>query len=639
MTVADLNLETNIASTGAKSAFWEAPNARKPYDHLLGIVQPRIAFRTALPYSICTIASTSNFLYQEGVLCYVSKGNIRILNVNDCSRTERVISFEALYERFRPSQHLSSFSPQDCQITLLNYSERILAGLSEVRASPPRLFVIDIRDPPGSWRSYSSQRSLASSSCAISHHLLRDTSELFVRHNSTHLFYGSLAAATLRGPREWLIQGLDITGPRPRPITKDPLWLRQFFGSDLSATCAFTIHNNQFYAVSNQSSFESEEIDWTSFYHCIQFPVFDPKPDTKVRYIWRRQHREGPINDTWTSISLQVDVETNQVMIVESRKEWLEGRSEAVRTCYTTPFLLPTEEETELEALTHGPSSADAGRAATSPNQSTAMDLSGTSEIDIARLKNTRVYGQTSVDPNSQLSLTVDESNNPRFETPHIRIDKLTHRDIRNPDFLRSHTKHTAYHLNSHCFTDLVTESIPVPGKARPVEQIKLRVSSRVSLSPLLDDETKSWPCRIGPRSSNPQITRPETWDPVQQIYIPDSEEAFSDSQARLWPASPASFLRSPSYSHPSSEHRAQYTSEELQAINEILCPGARPGSIHAMSDDLGIAYRISPRPNSRQHDRYNDGEQPLVYVSFNRRWWFDGVRGSPVDRGIWLRR
>lgn len=57
----------------------------------------------------------------------------------------------------------------------------------------------------------------------------------------------------------------------------------------------------------------------------------------KHRKIWRRQHRKGPINDSFTDLCLQKDPKTGAIIIVEARQEYLSnGQSEQNRTCYFT---------------------------------------------------------------------------------------------------------------------------------------------------------------------------------------------------------------------------------------------------------------------------------------------------------------
>ena len=67
-------------------------------------------------------------------------------------------------------------------------------------------------------------------------------------------------------------------------------------GSEISSKICFGFHNEYFYALSNQASFEVEEIDWNSFYHYIRFPLESPRPCTERlekiedNSMWRRQH-------------------------------------------------------------------------------------------------------------------------------------------------------------------------------------------------------------------------------------------------------------------------------------------------------------------------------------------------------------
>jgi hypothetical protein len=72
--------------------------------------------------------------------------------------------------------------------------------------------------------------------------------------------------------------------------------------------------------------YQVEEIDWTSFYHCIQFPLNSPckalLEKTENKSMWRRQYQEGPIDDRWTNLRLDEDESSGRLRIVEARKEW-----------------------------------------------------------------------------------------------------------------------------------------------------------------------------------------------------------------------------------------------------------------------------------------------------------------------------
>lgn len=120
-------------------------------------------------------------------------------------------------------------------------------------------------------------------------------------------------------------------------------------GSDLDSTVCFEILDDYFYGISNQTSFEVDEIDWTSYYCCFRFPIdrpslqhleLAPKPQ-----MWRRQHAEGPIDDRWTFMKLFKDESSGDLKIIESRKEWLSGHSSATRTYYTKKLLFGSGED------------------------------------------------------------------------------------------------------------------------------------------------------------------------------------------------------------------------------------------------------------------------------------------------------
>ena len=79
------------------------------------------------------------------------------------------------------------------------------------------------------------------------------------------------------------------------------------------------------------------------FYYYIRFYLKQPfKNALEINArIYRRQHAEDPINDSWTNLSLQVDESTNHLVIVESRREWLDGASKQYGTFYTQNINFP----------------------------------------------------------------------------------------------------------------------------------------------------------------------------------------------------------------------------------------------------------------------------------------------------------
>jgi hypothetical protein len=70
------------------------------------------------------------------------------------------------------------------------------------------------------------------------------------------------------------------------------LHLPDMVGSELGSTICFGFHEKYLYDFAKHTSFEVEEIDWTSFYHS-RFPNSLCKAvggKTEERSMWRRQY-------------------------------------------------------------------------------------------------------------------------------------------------------------------------------------------------------------------------------------------------------------------------------------------------------------------------------------------------------------
>ena len=292
------------------------------------------------------------------------------------------------------------------------------------------------------------------------------------------------------GHQEWLIQGFDLS--TCYKVTDEPIQLHDFAGSDLGTSVAFTIYEGHFYALSNQTSYESEEVNWTSYYHYIKFAVNEKDPKIEIKTIFRRQDDEGPINDAWTTLAFQIDHETGELLIVECRKEWIGGGSSAVRTYHVQSW-----------------------------------DRAYHDEWDRAN----------TVNPNDQVRLTVTEKDNARFEmAPHPRVPKYTHtefqegRAVHRQEYLRAKTKHHCYDFNNQCYIDLVVDEVADEGSWRKKERVRLRVASRLLKSPL------DW--GVEPRDivEDPKRRLRPRFTDREEVSVRDSEDAYTDSKVYLWP-------------------------------------------------------------------------------------------------------
>ncbi|EXJ77136.1 hypothetical protein A1O3_10294 [Capronia epimyces CBS 606.96] len=471
-------------STWAKVAF-SNPDARfrvtlgrcNDYDN---------ALQTASPYSVCTLAHATSFAYHSGVLSYSTCSSLRILDFNHgrTRTTEKVVTNAFLCKSVSVSRSFQGQEKLDLgslvSLQVQAFASDIVVLLCDFGLYGQYLLAVNIADafePPQQLPD--GQRHSRVLLCTR----LRSTSKLFVRHDSRYLVLGTHSALGNHDHHEWLLYRYDLR--TSRPVSKEPLQLRDFFGSEMGSTVCFTIYHDNFYALTNQTSFESEEVDWTSYYHFICFRLDDPHPDLKVQVIWRRQHLEGPINDSWTDIGFQLDHRSGELLIVECRKEWLDGGSQSVRTYYTQPFHRAVHGELQ-NGLRHP--------------------------------------------PNDPLSRTLDAKSNSRWEASWPRADRYVHTETQQGDgdgvkeYIRAKTKWHGYHFNAQTFVDLVTEDASVEGEWRPKERIKLRMVSRHELGPLV-------PTGTGERFRIRSRMRDKEGEEMQ-----DGEEAFGPSKVSLWP-------------------------------------------------------------------------------------------------------
>ena len=60
------------------------------------------------------------------------------------------------------------------------------------------------------------------------------------------------------------------------------------------------------------------EVEWISYYCCIRFPLDHPgKGSLEHTKIWRRNQREGPVDQRWRYLRLYPDEATGEPRIIE----------------------------------------------------------------------------------------------------------------------------------------------------------------------------------------------------------------------------------------------------------------------------------------------------------------------------------
>ncbi|KAF1967884.1 hypothetical protein BU23DRAFT_282840 [Bimuria novae-zelandiae CBS 107.79] len=514
----------------------------------------RNAFANAHPFSARVIGQCNDFLYREGMLCILQGNIIRTLDMHAQTEGVTIDIASIVVTASEPSSSSTEF-----KASLLYYNEDIVAIHWELKDQPnsDRIVAINTKlETPNERRLVRSVQ-------------LESNYKIFARHTSHYLFYGTYTSVGSQGHYEWEVQGISLDR-RNYPLScNTSLQLRGFFGTDIGSTIAFEIHNGYFYAVSNQTSFEVEEIDWTSFYHCIRFPIDNPKIESlkSNKKLWRRQHSEGVIHDSWTDLSLQVDEDTDNLMIVEARREYQKSCSRQVRTYYISEF---------ISSLNSPTSSADG------------------SPILEATAGPMLPWGDAYVQ-------TLDSTNNPNYAPEEPRYNWNFHPEVPRRvtpgrSFILARTKLRAYNYACSSFLDLVEDESCCNDPSTSC--LRLRMGSR----------------RVAPSDWKPlEDTIPQLLSPPAQ---PD-DVAYRHFPIKMWPP-PASrcpcsrrlhqILNPPLPGGPAYSKSITGTLDERSLVYMIR-PG-RSGEYNALGVIVMISFNRGPVPPRGTQDRSHEQAQ-----------------------------
>ncbi|GAP83295.1 putative F-box domain-containing protein [Rosellinia necatrix] len=303
------------------------------------LAKRRSALSRASPYVVANIACADSYGLFGGKLCYILENRpqrwLRILDIHACTDWELVVDIPMLVRAAVPQ----AANSRKFKFRVLYQAAGIVSCLLSFALARTENWIIVIN--PGKSQLLLRER-------------LDSTARIFVRNNDSFLYVGTHSGEGADGLRKWVIRGFDLNKggwlPHPR------IHLPNLAGHDMGSTVCFEIFGDYFYGLSNQSLFEADDPDWTSHYYCFRFPLNDPSME-KLHVMnkedsWRRKHSEGPIDDRWGFLSLEVDEATKDIVILECRKEWLRDRSGSRRTYYTTRvvFCRQTDQETDHQA-------------------------------------------------------------------------------------------------------------------------------------------------------------------------------------------------------------------------------------------------------------------------------------------------
>ncbi|KAJ5347386.1 uncharacterized protein N7506_000639 [Penicillium brevicompactum] len=142
-------------------------------------------------------------------------------------------------------------------------------------------------------------------------------------------------------------------------------------------------------------------------------------------------------------------------------------------------------------------------------------------------------------------------------------------------EFIPARTKHRSYHLGSSTFVDLVND--PASDGLRSRDRLRLRTVSRKRKSPIDKDGTEGYPNRLFQPTQTDAVGRP----------IEGSEERFECRGVHMWPP------------------------ENATAVQQLLCPSTRIGSVKSTADERSIIYSIDAPGLPSNH-------QALILISFD---------------------
>lgn len=534
------------------------------------VVKRREALATAQPFIVATIGFADAYLYCKGVLCYSLDLKVRILDLHHCGGDETVISVPELLTLALPNTSDSTRG----LFRVLYYSDDIVSCI----------YTSSTCENQAGWLiafSIKARRILVTKG-------LDSTCKIFVRHNREFLYYGTHSEIDTDGYRKWVIHGYDFTNMK---WFDRKMHLSDMVGSEIGSTICFELHKGYFYALSSQTSFEVEEIDWSSFYHCVRFPLEFPYSDllekTENMSMWRRQHQEGPIHDRWTSLRLYADENTDELKVMECRREWRQGSSRSRRTCYTTDITFPCRTEEEdlyyWDPASSQPSSlVDSIITAPSSPKIHPRNLSSFPDEPILRL--------------------LGPDDNPHHMQPPSRLPQYIHPESDSSSqssFTLTDSPLRYYDTSSSTFLDLVNDPHP---DAQNTQRVRLRAIARKHAPPLLH-----------PPSHYKQ--KGMSREPSSDLSIA-LKEIYVDQPIQYWPP-----VHDPL--HPDGE--------DVDAWYRLLNPPTHLGNVEGTSNERSLVYVTGGY----------EKPQAIVFVGFDpamrmvglKRW--GGIKKSMCQKRV----
>ena len=542
----------------------------------------REAFASARPFSVMILGFGSEFIYRDGVLCYIQGVSIHVLNIYEAADTEMVVNLPP------------SICGPSKRMKLMSYRDNVLAILCTPCSPGPKSTILAIDTSSALIPDVQRIR--------LSQPVVRGSMP-FIRHNSSHLIYGYHSDSVgWHGHREWQFWHFRL--PRPQEGRKLPRMISHP-GMDIGSMVVFEVIDDNFHILSNQVTLDTEEQDPMSYYHLSTYNLEDRNQSSpETDQLARRQHREGPIHDSWTDLSLQKDESGGDFIIIETRREWQDGQSTQKRTCYFKPL----KETMDVTPMLHRPPLQP--NTVVDPSDSRAM----TPPPD-------PVHSMTLTAPPPEPSPIIER--NPRDYHSEYASDQPP---SLQKEFRLAQTKYRRYNYSSSAFLDIVLDNQPPLHNPRLLQQVRLRVRSRRQISPLHEDGTLSSDERFAHRNTKmwpPLDAPPEVLDLLNPGPGVSVLEACSDERTVVYMAGSSSSSR-----------------QDKAIILVNFDPTIRFSGLMRLDDDDDVRTEnqtVVPRPTtlesgSNHHHLHHQGEGRISRFKVMRAQWQD------VNRAYQLR-
>ncbi|SPQ22237.1 72a3aa2f-2190-4b85-bf05-56eaeebbfd7c [Thermothielavioides terrestris] len=204
----------------------EARDARISKRYAAGLrrlIKRREAVASVSPYLVAIVAFAEEWLYSNGVLCYLRGPQLRILDLHRSGSREMVVDTRKLFrEALEGSRRRRTY-----QIQLLYQSHNIVScvyGPSRRRKtrSPSSNWLVAFDPLDGQIKTV---------------HRLESVSNLFVRNNERFLYYGTTSAPGHDGYERWVIGGFDLAARE----WLGELTISAVIGTDIGSSVCFEI--------------------------------------------------------------------------------------------------------------------------------------------------------------------------------------------------------------------------------------------------------------------------------------------------------------------------------------------------------------------------------------------------------------